>query len=116
VPDPSFLPQKFLVTDQPFILNFQRKIPEGITLITTQHFLLAPSPFVHPFSIQRAAAYRLNDKFTLSGNSFAGNSIFNPLLPNPDLRNMSIRGASMFLQYKISKNVRVGGGFSVTSH
>jgi hypothetical protein len=117
VSDPSFLPQKFTgLNGQPFILNFYRQIPPGTSLLTSQSSLFTPSPFINSFSIQSAASYRLNDKLFLSGNSFSGNSIFNPFPANSDLNNMSIRGTSMFLQYKISKNIHIGGGISVTNH
>lgn len=102
--------------NQPFVLNLYRQIPSGTTLVTNQFSLLSPSPFMNSFFVQNAATYRLNDKLFLSGNSFSGNSVFNPLPANPDLKNMSIRGASMFLQYKISKNFHIGGGVSVTNH
>lgn len=115
VSEPSFLPQKFTgLTDQPPLLNFYRQIPPGISLLTS-HSLFTPSPFINSFSIQSAASYRLTDKLLLSGNSFSGTSIFNPLPANSDLNNMRIRGASMFLQYKISKNIHIGGGISVTN-
>jgi hypothetical protein len=102
--------------NQPFLLNFARQIPAGTTLVTNQFSLISPSPFINSFLIQNAASYRLNEKLFLSGNSFSGSSVFSPFPANPDLKNMSIRGASMFLQYKVSKNFHIGGGVSVTNH
>lgn len=72
------------------------------------------NPFLNSFMITSQADYRLNDRFTLGGNSFAGNSIFSPL-PASSLQDMSIRGASMYLQYKISEKFKIGGGFSISS-
>lgn len=115
VTDTPFLQQKFTGPEnQPFILSFYRQIPPGITLVTTNFLLF--HPLANSFSVQSAASYRLNDKFTLSGNSFSANSVFNPLPASPDFKHMSIRGASMFLQYKISKSIHIGGGISVTNY
>ncbi|MGV8139181.1 MAG: hypothetical protein AB2L20_28640 [Mangrovibacterium sp.] len=112
---PPFLQQKFTgLENQPFTFNFYRKIPFGTSLPTSNFSLF--HPLINSFSIQTAASYRLNDKFILSGNSFSANSIYNLLPASPDLRNMNIRGASMFLQYKISKSIHIGGGVSVTNY
>ena len=73
------------------------------------------NPFINSFSITNQGYYKLNDKLMMGGNSFAGNSIYNPLPVNSSIQEMSIRGATMFLQYKISKNVRVGGGVSISN-
>ncbi len=76
-------------------------------------------PFLHPFvnqlEITNQKQYQLNDKLSLGGSSFVGNSVFNPLPANPSLKDMSIYGASMFLEYKVSKKFKIGGGFSITN-
>lgn len=74
------------------------------------------SPFINSLSITSEGDYRLNDKFTLGGNSFTGNSIFNPLPLNPSMQDMNIHGATMFLQYKISNKFKVSGGVTISNH
>jgi hypothetical protein len=73
------------------------------------------NPFINSLSITNQAHYQLNDKLTFGGNSFSGNSIFNPLPANPSLQNMSFRGASMFMQYKLSPKFKVSGSFSISN-
>ncbi len=73
------------------------------------------NPFVHSLGLTNQAHYQLSDKFMLGGNSFVGNSIFNPLPANLSLQDMSIRGASMFLQYKVSDKFKIGGSFSISN-
>lgn len=117
MPVPSFTFRKLTATEtQPFVLNFYRQIPSGTTRVANQFSLRSPSPFMNSFFVQNAATYRLSEKLFLNGNSFSGNSIFIPLPANPDLKDMSLRGASMFLQYKVSKNFHIGGGLSVIHH
>ncbi len=81
----------------------------------SNHHLTYFNPFVHSLGITNQAHYQLNDKFTFGGNSFVGNSIFNPLPANSSLQDMSIRGASMFLQYKVSDKFKIGGSFSISN-
>jgi hypothetical protein len=82
--------------------------------ISNHHFTYF-NPFVHSLAVTNQAHYQLNDKFMLGGNSFVGNSIFNPLPANSSLQDMSIRGASMFLQYKVSDKFKIGGSFSISN-
>ncbi|MGQ7869927.1 hypothetical protein [Sunxiuqinia sp. sy24] len=73
------------------------------------------NPFANALSITNQAHYQLSDKLTLGGNSFVGNSIFSPLPDNPSLKDMSLRGASMFLEYRVSEKFKIGGGFSISN-
>jgi hypothetical protein len=73
------------------------------------------NPFINSFSITNQAHYQLSDKLTLGGNSFSGNSIFNPLPASPSFQEMSFRGASMFLQYKLSPKLKVSGSFGISN-
>ncbi len=72
--------------------------------------------FIHSGTVFNQSAYKLSDKFTLGGNSFAGKSIFSTPLPNVMNKNYDFRGASMFLQYKVSKNFKIETRVSVTNH
>lgn len=96
-----------------FIIDFNSF--SGMKSITLSNLFPIFNPFVNSFSITNQARYKLSDKFTLGGNSYAGNSIFNPMPANSSIQDMSIRGASMFLQYKVSKNVKLSGSFSISN-
>ncbi|NOY95583.1 MAG: hypothetical protein GXO81_04255 [Chlorobi bacterium] len=73
------------------------------------------NPFIRSGIIFNQARYEISEKFTLGGNSFGANSIFSAPLPNQGNTNFDYRGASMFMQYKISKNVKIETRVSVTS-
>ncbi len=73
------------------------------------------NPFIRSGIIFNQARYKVSEKFTLGGNSFGANSIFSAPLPNRGNTNFDYRGASMFMQYKISKNVKIETRVSVTS-
>jgi hypothetical protein len=62
------------------------------------------------------ATYQLNDKFSVGGNSFGAQSVFDRPKINSSINEMSTKGASMFMQYKVSKNFKVETRVSVSSH
>ena len=111
---PSLLNQKFdfSINSGP-VINFNSFSNQKTISLSNQ--LPFFNPFVNSFSITNQAYYKLNDQFILGGNSFSGNSIFNPLPANASFQDMSIRGASMFLQYKLSPKVKVSGSFSISN-
>ena len=74
------------------------------------------SPFLHSGAIFNQAAYKISDKVTFGGNSFGANSIFSSPLPANGQNNYDFKGASMFIQYKVSKNIKIEAGVSVTHH
>lgn len=73
------------------------------------------SPFLATGIVFNQSTYRLNDRFSLGGNSFGYNSVFDQPRLNPAIQNMSTKGASMFLQYKVSKGFKVEGRVSITN-
>ncbi|VAW18440.1 hypothetical protein MNBD_BACTEROID01-922 [hydrothermal vent metagenome] len=73
------------------------------------------NPFIRSGIIFNQAKYKISENFTLGGNSFGANSIFSAPLPNRGNTNFDYRGASMFMQYKISKNVKIETRVSVTN-
>ena len=75
----------------------------------------AAMPFISSGAIFNQAAYKLSDKITVGGNSFGANSIFSTPLPNSGFNNFDYRGASMFFQYKVSKNIKIETRVSVTN-
>jgi hypothetical protein len=75
-------------------------------------------PFISiyfPFSgtVFNQAIYQATDKLKIGGNSFGINSFLHTPLPGIDAGNYDYRGMSVFMEYKISKNFRIGGSISV---
>jgi len=73
-------------------------------------------PFLSNGKVFNQATYRVNDKFSFGGNSFGAQSVFDQPVLNPAIQNMNTKGASMFMQYKVSKNFKIETRVSVTSH
>ncbi|MBN1822420.1 MAG: hypothetical protein JW833_16990 [Prolixibacteraceae bacterium] len=86
--------------------------PEGNSNI---NFPYAMMPFTSSAAIFNQAAYKLSDKFTFGGNNFGAKSIFSSPFPNQGLNNFDVRGASMFLEYKVSKKVKIQTSVSITN-
>jgi len=74
------------------------------------------SPFFTSGKIFNQAIYRVNDRFSFGGNSFGTQSVFDQPALNPAIQIMSTKGASMFLQYKVSKNFKIETRVSVSNH
>ena len=74
------------------------------------------SPFYSNEIISNHAEYKINSKFLFGGNSFGAQSIFDRQGINPSIQNLSTKGASMFMQYKVSKNFKIETRVSVTNH
>ena len=72
------------------------------------------SPFFRNGAIFSQASYKLNDKFTMGGYSFGANSVFSAPFPNQGMNNFDTRGATMFMQYKVSKNIKIETRVSVS--
>ncbi|MFW6289684.1 MAG: hypothetical protein ACOC0R_01850 [Mariniphaga sp.] len=70
-------------------------------------FGLAPSPFYGSASVFSSAAYKLNNRFTLGGYSYGARSAFTAPFPNQGLNTFDVRGSTMFMQYKVSKNFKI---------
>ena len=74
------------------------------------------SPFLTGGIVYNQASYRLNDRFSFGGSSFGAQSVFDVPKMNPNIQDMSIKGASMFLQYKVSDHFKIETRVSVTNH
>ena len=115
----SFPAEKIYLTDQYFKyqpllpdfsknLNFSKSI--GSPLIYSESFSMSRFgllPFYTNSIIFNQSAYQLNDRFILGGKSFGAMSVFDQPQINPSMQNMNIRGATMFMQYKVSKNFKI---------
>jgi hypothetical protein len=74
------------------------------------------SPFLQNGTTFNQATYRLNDRFSFGGSSFGAQSIFDLPKMNSDIQNMSIKGASMYLQYKVSDHFKIEGRVGVSGY
>jgi hypothetical protein len=115
----SFPAEKLNLTDQSF--RYQPLLPDYSKNLNFSKSLSSPLVYSESFSMNRfgfspfyangvifnQAAYRLNDRFILGGNSFGTLSVFDQPQINPSMQNMNTHGASMFLQYKVSKNFKI---------
>jgi hypothetical protein len=108
--------------NQPILPNFNKNLGFSGHLNTSQVFSESNlntgfgfSPFFSTGKIFNQATYRLNDRFLLGGNSFGAQSVFDPPRINSSIQNMNWKGASLFLQYKASKNVKVEGRVSISN-
>jgi hypothetical protein len=58
----------------------------------------------------------MNDRLLVGGNSFGVQSVFDQPRMNSSMQNMSTKGASVFMQYKVSKNFKVETRVSISNH
>lgn len=87
--------------------------------LTTESFVSAGyfwSPFLQNGTTFNQATYRLNNRFLFGGSSFGAQSIFDTPKLNQNIQNMSIKGASMFMQYKVSDHFKIETRVSVSNH
>ena len=61
-------------------------------------------------TIFNQAIYQATDKLKIGGNSFGINSLLHAPLPTVGRGNYDYRGMSVFMEYKINKNFRIGFG------
>ena len=97
-------------------LNFLKYLnpSKGIS----QPFSFAGSSFNPAFPlgvIFNHSAYRLNDRFIVGGNSFGAQSVFDLPKLNSTIQDMSIKGASMFLRYKVNDHFKVETRISISN-
>jgi hypothetical protein len=73
------------------------------------------NPFFTSGQVFNQSTYRLNDHFSIGGNSFGAQSIFDQPKMNPTIQEMSVKGASMFIQYKVSDKFKVETRVSISN-
>ena len=86
--------------------------------LATGNFLFSPgftsSAFISNGHVFSSARYKVNDRFLLGGFSYGGNSIFSAPFPKRSIDNYDFRGSTLFMEYNVSKNFRIGTSVSVT--
>jgi len=107
--------------DQPFLPDYNKNLDFiknlNYSKVTFKSFSVngfIASPFYTNGIVFNQTTYRLNNRFSFGGNSFGAQSVFDKPRMNPSINEMSMRGASMFLQYKVSKNIKVETRVSVS--
>ena len=91
-------------------LNPSKEIRPSYSFSRTSFNPLFPFGFVF-----NQNTYRINDHFLIGGNSFGAQSIFEPPKLNSAIQNMSIKGASMFMQYKVTDHFKVETRISISN-
>ena len=71
------------------------------------------SPVFGNVTVLSGATYKLNNKVNFGGYSFGANSILSAPLPNRRMSYFDTRGTTMFLQYNVSKNLKIETRVSV---
>ena len=71
------------------------------------YFVFGASPFLRDETVFSSAVYRYNDRLSIGGHSFGANSVFTAPFPGQGLNHYNIRGSSLFMQYKVSKNIQI---------
>lgn len=104
-----------LIPDYNKLLDFKKVLSSAKTYSST-NMGVGYSPFFSSGKIFNQATYRVNDRFSFGGNSFGAQSVFDQPALNPAIQNMSTKGASMFMQYKVSKNFKIETRVSVSNH
>jgi len=114
--DPSVFKQP-LLPDYSKNLDFKKLIGPQVT---SSSYYTFSQPLYYPLytngTVFNQATYRINDRLSFGGNSFGAQSIFDKPQMNPAIQNMSTKGASMYMQYKVSKNFKIETRVSVTNH
>ncbi len=81
---------------------------------STSSIFYGYQPFFGSFSIMNQARYQINNRLSIGGNSFSGSSIFDPVPLTRPFNERNINGASMFLEYKVSKKFKIETRVSVS--
>jgi hypothetical protein len=111
------------IFNQPLLHDFAKNLDfkkylnnTGLTIETSTISGIVFSPFFANNAIFNQASYRMNDRFTFGGNSFGAQSVFEAPKMNSNFQDMSIKGASMFLQYKVSDKFKIETRISISGH
>lgn len=73
----------------------------------------AYSPFYHSGQILSGQEYRLGNRLVVGGYSYGMNSLNSAPFPNQNPTYFDTYGSTMFMQYKVSKNVTIQTRVSV---
>ena len=83
---------------------------------TTTRFSNVISPFLNTGYVFNQAIYKVSNRFSFGGNSFGAQSIFDQPKLNSSIQEMNVKGASLFMQYKVSNAFKIETRVSVTNY
>ncbi len=112
-----FLFHQPLLTDYRKNLGFLKSL--NTPNVSSEAFSISGFGFSPLYSggvVFNQSSYRMNDRLTFGGNSFGAQSVFDQPRMNSSMQNMSTKGASVFMQYKVSKNFKVETRVSISNH
>lgn len=91
--------------------------PGGIGFRNFKSLNFSPDFSFMPFnqSILSSSAYKLGDKLLVGGYSYGVNSVFMPPHLNQPFNKFDIYGSSLFFQYNVSKNLKIGASVNVNN-
>lgn len=72
------------------------------------------SPYFFNSQVLSSAAYQLGDKVVVGGFSYGANSMMTAPIPNQQGSYFNTYGSTMFLKYKVSRNVSIETRVSIT--
>ena len=97
-------------------LDFLKYLNPGKVISYSYSFAESSFNPVFPFGrVFNQSAYRLNDRLLIGGNSYGAQSVFDRPKMNSTIQDMSLKGASMFMQYKVSDHFKVQTRISITN-
>lgn len=105
-----------LFKDYNKVLDLKKAFTFQSTTNTNFDYRYSFIPFLSYGQVFNEATYKLNNRFSFGGNSFGARSVFDAPSMNSSVQNMSTKGASMFMEYKVSKNFKIETRVSVTNH
>lgn len=111
-----------LLFDQPLLPVYNKNL-DFLKYLTpsepiSHSFSFAGSAFSSVFPLAHVfnqSILRINDRFLFGGNSFGAQSVFDQPKLNPGIQDLGIRGASMFMQYKVNDNFKVQTRISISN-
>lgn len=109
---PEFNPEQEYIERYTINLNLVPLQNMVFTSLNTGPFAMN-SPYYYNSEILSAQAFQLNDKLVIGGFSYGANSIMTAPLPNQQGSYFDTYGSTMFMKYKVSKNVSIEGSISV---
>ena len=84
------------------------------SMFFNRHAGIVPSAFMRDGVVLSGASYKLNNRFSMGGYSFGGNSVFTAPFPNQGFNQFDVRGSTIFMQYNISKKFKIETRINVT--
>lgn len=106
-----------LLPDYTKNLDFKKySVASNVTSYSYSSTGFSFNPFFISGQVFNQSIYRLNDHFSFGGNSFGAQSVFDQPKMNATIQDMSTKGASMFLQYKVSDQFKIQTRVSISNH